>query len=117
MPLEDYRGLALSGASPRALELFEGALAEHLSFRASAGDPIAQALEDSPGFAMAHAFAAYRALGGREPGGAAAAKAIVERSARLPMNRRERAHMQAIAALADGEIGRASCRERVFRAV
>jgi len=103
MPLEDARGLALSGASPRALELFEGALAEHLSFRSSAAEPLAQALENSPGFAMAHAFAAYQALGGREPGGAAAARAIVERSARLPMNRRERAHMQAIAALAAGE--------------
>lgn len=107
MPLEDSRGLALSGASPRAIELFEGALADHLSFRASAGDPLAQALEDSPGFAMAHAFAAYRALGGRDPGGAAAARAIVERSAGLPMNRRERMHMQAVAELAAGENERA----------
>jgi tetratricopeptide (TPR) repeat protein len=107
MPREDTRGLALSGASPRAIELYEGALAEHLSFRATAGDPIAQALEDSPGFAMAHAFAAYRALGGREPGGAEAASTIVERSARLPMNRRERMHMRAISELAAGEHERA----------
>jgi len=107
MPLEDARGLALSGASPRALGLFERALAEHLSFRGPAGDPLAQALEDSPGFAMAHAFAAYRALGGREPDGAAAARSIVERSERLPMNGRERAHMHAISALAAGEYERA----------
>ena len=71
MPLSDYRGLELSGASPRALELFENALAEHLSFRGAAAAPLTQALEDSPGFAMAHAFAAYLALGGRDPAGAA----------------------------------------------
>jgi hypothetical protein len=39
MPLKDYRGLDLSGASPRALELFEGALAEHLSFRRAGAGP------------------------------------------------------------------------------
>jgi len=103
MPLKDYRGLELSGASPRALELFEGALAEHLSFRGAGGDALAQALDDSPGFAMAHAFAAYLALGGRDPAGAASARAILARSAGLPMNQRERAHMRAIAAIAAGE--------------
>jgi tetratricopeptide (TPR) repeat protein len=107
MPLRDYRGLELSGASPRALELFEGALAEHLSFRGAGDAALAQALEDSPGFAMAHAFAAYLALGGRDPAGAASARAILARSAGLPMNQRERAHMQAIAAIAAGEQERA----------
>jgi len=108
MPLEDHRGLELSGASPRALELFEGALAEHLSFREPAGGGLARALEDSPGFVMAHAFQAYLALGGRDPASAAAGSAVLARLARLPMNARERGHVQAIAALAAGEHERAS---------
>ena len=108
MPLEDYRGLELSGASPRALELFESALAEHLSFREAAEGSLARALEDSPGFVMAHAFQAYQALGGRNPAGAASAQSVLARVAPLPMNPRERAHLQAIAALAAGEHERAS---------
>jgi tetratricopeptide (TPR) repeat protein len=108
MPLEDYRGLALSGASQRALELFEAALADYLSFRGAPGGLLARALEDSPGFAMGHAFAAYLALGGRDPAGVRAARGILARSAALPMNPRERAHWQAIAALAAGEIERAT---------
>jgi tetratricopeptide (TPR) repeat protein len=107
MPREDYRGLALSGASPRALELYEAALEEYLSFRGAPGTLVARALEDSPGFAMGHAFAAYLALGGRDPAGVSAAREILARSAALPMNARERAHMRAIEALAAGEIERA----------
>jgi len=107
MRLEDSRGLELSGASPRALELFETALAAHLCFRGDAAAGVARALEDSPGFTMAHALAAYLALGGREPTGAAAAKQVLARAARLPMNRRELMHLQAIAALAAGEHERA----------
>jgi tetratricopeptide (TPR) repeat protein len=107
MPLEDYRGLALSGASPRALELLEAGLEEYLSFRGAPAGLVARALEDSPGFAMGHAFAAYLALGGRDPAGVRAARDILARSADLPMNPRERAHMQAIEALAAGEIERA----------
>lgn len=108
MPLEDYRGLGISGASPRALELYEAALEEYLSFRGAPGGLLERALQDSPGFAMAHAFAAYVALGGRDPAGVRAATAILERSAALPTNPRERAHRQAIAALAAGEIERSA---------
>jgi tetratricopeptide (TPR) repeat protein len=108
MRLEDHRGLELSGASPRALELFEGALAEHLSFRETAPGSLARALEDSPGFVMAHALQAYQALGGRNPAGAATAESLVARVAQRPMNPRERAHVRAIAALAAGEHERAS---------
>lgn len=108
MPLEDYRGLALSGASPRALEHYEAALADFLSFRGAPGESLARALEDSPAFAMGHAFAAYLALGGRDPTGVRTATAILARSAALPVTPRERAHRQAIAALAAGDFERAA---------
>jgi tetratricopeptide (TPR) repeat protein len=110
MGLEDARGLELSGATPRTLERYEAALAAHLAFRGDAVSLLAPALEEAPAFAkacaMAKALAAYLALGGRDPAGAAAARGMLERAARLPMNARERAHIGAIAALADG------CHER-----
>jgi tetratricopeptide (TPR) repeat protein len=108
MVLEDARGLELSGATPRALERYEAALAAQLAFRGDAASLLAPALEEAPAFAMAQALAAYLALGGRDPAGAAEAQGVLERAARLPMNERERAHMRAIAALADGRHERAA---------
>jgi len=114
MALEDARGLALSGATPRALERYEAALAAHLSFRDGAAPLLAQALEEAPAFAMAQAFAAYLALGGRDPAGAAEARRVLARAARLPMDARERAHLLAIAALAAGRHERA---EAIYGAI
>ena len=108
MALEDARGLALSGATPRALELYEAALAAQLSFRGDPASLLAQALEEAPAFAMAQAFAAYLALGGRDPAGAAAARRVLARARRLPMNARERAHLHAIDELAQGRHERAA---------
>jgi tetratricopeptide (TPR) repeat protein len=102
----DLRGQTVSGANARALGHFERALAEHLACR---GDPdvhLAAAIAAAPQFAMAHLFAAYRALSGREPGGAAAAAALacVPRRA---LTRREDMHLAAVAACIAGDAARA----------
>lgn len=108
MSLEDARGLALSGATPRAIELYEAALAAQLSFRGDAAACLARALEEAPAFAMAHALAAYLAIGGRDPAGAADSGRWLARGRELPMNARERAHMRAIEELAQGRHERAA---------
>ena len=107
MSLTDARGLELSGASPSALEHFERALAAHLRGHGDVARPLALALVDAPGFAMAWLFSAYQVLGGREPAGVARAATILVRLAGMRLNARERAHAAAVAAMADGEFDRA----------
>jgi tetratricopeptide (TPR) repeat protein len=103
MALLDHRGHALTGATPRALEHYERALAEHLSCRSDPAPALARALADAPGFAMASIFSAYLALGGREPSGVARARAVLERTAGQALNGRERAHLAALGEMVRGE--------------
>jgi len=108
MDLRDNRGLTLSGATSTALERFEQALAAFLLFRADAAAHLQGARHEAPGFVMAHVFAAYMALSGRNPAGAAAAQQTLGHVRSLPMNARERAHVLAAELLAAGELERAS---------
>lgn len=106
--LHDYRGHRVSGSSPRALELYESALAEHLACRGDPGAQLARALAAAPEFVTAHVLRAYLALGGREPQGATAARDVLRRVERLPATRRERLHLEAVRALAAQDVKRAS---------
>jgi len=108
MPIVDARGCPISGASPRALEHFERALAE---FQLARGDPLAHmrsAIGEAPGFAMARVFEAYLYLGGRDPGGVDGAAHILGDISPGRLNSRERGHFAALAAAVAGEYEAAS---------
>lgn len=100
--MKDDLGLDLSGASAASLSPYQAALDQ---FRCFTGDPAAlveQALEASPGMAMAHAFKAWLHLLGTEPSGVAVARAACDAAAALPANDRERMHLQAARLVAHG---------------
>ncbi|MCA1972967.1 MAG: hypothetical protein LDL44_09015, partial [Caenispirillum sp.] len=69
MTITDHRGLAVSGATPVALDLFEQALAELQLYRADPLATVEGAIAEAPAFAMAHALKAWLNLLGTEPGG------------------------------------------------
>jgi tetratricopeptide (TPR) repeat protein len=99
----DARGCPITGASPRALEHFERALA---AFQLGRGAPLAHlgdAGAEAPGFPMARVFEAYLHLGGRDPAGAGKAAVVLEGIAHCELNLRERGHFAALAAALAGE--------------
>ena len=95
----DPRGGRISGATPAASLPYERALAAFQSWRSGAGAPLAAALQEAPGFVMAHVLQAYLLLGSRDPRQVRAARPVLEHAARLPANARERLHLAAIAAV------------------
>ena len=98
----DARGCRVSGATPAALEAWERALAASLAWRKGADGHLALALQEAPGFVMAHVLQAWLLLCGRDPLRVRSARPLLERAAALPANERERMHLGAItAALAD----------------
>jgi tetratricopeptide (TPR) repeat protein len=99
----DDRGCAVSGAEPAALAAFERALAAYQGWRCGAEVPLALALQEAPGFVMAHVLQAYLLVCSREPRRVAMARPILARAAALPANGRERLHLAAIAALLDDD--------------
>ncbi len=106
-PSVDLRGCEISGASARALESFEQALAAFQSWRSGAEGPLAAALQDSPAFVMAHVLQAYQCLATRDPALVRSARPILDRASRLPANARERLHLAAIAAVLADDYQRA----------
>lgn len=108
MPKVDARDCPITGASPRALEHFECALA---AFQLARGDPLAHlcdAIADAPEFAMARIAEAYLRLGGRDPGGVDGASHILGDITPGRLNSRERGHFAALAAAVAGEYEAAS---------
>lgn len=102
MSIKDHRGLAVTGASPFALERFENALA---LFNRFGVDPVAEldaALADSPDFVMAHALRAYLHLVGADPVGPTAVRPNLEAARAAGGNAREAAHILAMEAMIDG---------------
>ncbi|MCO6418784.1 tetratricopeptide repeat protein [Siccirubricoccus sp. KC 17139] len=103
MQRQDEWGLALSGASGEAADLYGEALRE---FRCYVGDPVAAvdaAIAHSPGFVMAHALRAWLHLVGTEPGGLPVAREALAAAQHLPATARERGHLAAIERLVAGE--------------
>jgi len=108
--LIDATGHAVSGATPEGLSLFEQASRELLCL---VDDPLAtvqRALQAAPEMTMAHVLVAWLHLLGTEPSGNAVAAAACEAARALPADARERAHIDAAAALADGRWREAALR-------
>jgi len=98
----DARGCRVSGATPTALAHFEQAMAAFQAWRGGADEPLARALQEAPGFVMAHVLKAYLLLCSRDGHRVARARAVLdEATLRLPptLQRRERLHLAAIAAV------------------
>ena len=92
----DRQGNQMTGATPKAAELFAQAVQAFNIYR---GDPIAlvdEAIADSPQFAMAHILKAYLYGLATEPEAAAEAQQIACAAKSLPMNAREQSHMAAL---------------------
>ena len=72
------------------------------SWRSGADAQVASALQQAPGFVMAHVLQAYLLLCNRDPQRVRSARPVHARAAALPANERERMHLAAIgAALGD----------------
>jgi len=95
--LIDPRGGPLSGATPLALAAYERALAAFLSWRSGVEAPLAQAIDEAPGFVMARVLAAYLLIGSRDPRRVRAAGPLLAAAAALPSDEHERLHLAAIA--------------------
>jgi tetratricopeptide (TPR) repeat protein len=106
--LTDRHGNAVSTASRPALDALDRAGEMLLGYRA---DPLAEidaALADQPDFAMGHAFRAGLMALAMERGAAAEALRSVEAGNAVPAaTERERAHLAAARAAAEGEFARA----------
>lgn len=108
MSYKDHAGLLLTGASPKAAELYGQALSLYHSLR---GDPLSllgQALADSPGFVMAHALMANMTLIGANAEAQGVGVAAFQAAAALPCNAREGAHIQGLACIVEGDLSGAS---------
>ena len=106
----DSHGHPLSGASPRAAELYDTALAQLQCYR---GDPVAtatEAVQDSPGFVMGHAMLAWLYLTASETAPLALVRESLQTARALPATPREQAHLQAAGDWLEGSWHQASRR-------
>jgi tetratricopeptide (TPR) repeat protein len=103
----DKRSCSVSGATPTALDAYERALDAVLAWRSGADVPLDLALQEAPGFVMAHVLQAYLRLGGRDLRRVQSARPLLARAATPPANERERLHLSAIAAVLDDDYERA----------
>jgi hypothetical protein len=102
MNLLDNQGHRVSGATPESLQAWEQATHE---LRCMVDDPVAsveRALALAPEMTMAHVLKAWLHLLGTEPAGIAVARAACATARTLPADDRERRHVEAAAAVAEG---------------
>src|SRR5688500_2828198 len=100
----DARGDMVTGASARALELFEQAIAQ---FQTYSGDPVATidaAIADSPDFCMAHAFRAWVHVLATEAAALPTARDSARRVEATAETGRERGHAAALDLMLAGEL-------------
>jgi tetratricopeptide (TPR) repeat protein len=97
----DARGCPQSGATTAAAA-YERALAAFQGWRVGAEAELAPALQEAPGFVMAHVLEGYLRVSSRDPRRVRSAGPMLAHAAALPMNWRERLHVAALrAVLAD----------------
>lgn len=104
----DQQGNTLTGASQTGAAQFATALQQLSNY---AGDPLAiaeQLIATEPGFVMAHALKAWLYLLGTDAKAATAAKSFITDIEKLGATSRERGHIAAVKALADGKFHAAS---------
>jgi tetratricopeptide (TPR) repeat protein len=99
----DARGCPVTGTTPAALQAYERALAAFLDWRGGTEEALAQALQQAPGFAMAHLLQGYLLVCGRDPRRVGLARPMLARAAALRVKSRERAHLAALAAALDDD--------------
>jgi tetratricopeptide (TPR) repeat protein len=102
MNMIDGTGHRVSGANAKSLEMYEQAARELLCM---VDDPVASvgaAVAASPEMTMAHVLNAWLNLLGTEPSGIAPAHASLDAAENLDADERERAHIAAARALANG---------------
>jgi tetratricopeptide (TPR) repeat protein len=110
VPATDSRGCAVSGATSRALALYEDGLE---CLRLQAGDALGLARSagrEAPGFVAAHQLEAALLLCSRDVRDFESAGWVYARMAKLPMNEREQGHAAALAAAVDGDFAAATRR-------
>ncbi len=96
MVLRDELDNLVTGATPASLEHYQHALR---LLQCYVGDPVAvvdNAIAASPAMVMAHALRAWLHLLGTEPAGLPVARESLQTARRLPANRREAGHLEAI---------------------
>ena len=92
----------VTGATPAALQAYERALAAFIGWRGGTEEALAQALQQAPGFVMAHLLQGYVLVVGRDPRRVDLARPVLARAAALCANSHERRHLAALAAAIDG---------------
>jgi len=104
MSVKDHHGLEMTGASPRAAELYQTARERFHCYAGDSFTPLEEALADSPAFVMAHVLKAWMTLIAANTEVAAMGVAAFQIAKDLPMNSREAGHIAAIGALLAGEV-------------
>jgi hypothetical protein len=103
----DARGCRVNGASGRALEHYERALAAWLTWRGDPRPAARAACDEAPGFVMGHVLEAQLHLCSRDPAGFDAARTSLARARALARDSREQLHCAALAAGLAGDTDRA----------
>jgi tetratricopeptide (TPR) repeat protein len=106
----DAHGCRVCGATPAAAQAYERALAAFLGWRRGAEVQLSVALQEAPGFVMAHVLQAYLLLCSRDPRRVRSARPVLARAAGLAANERERGHLAAVAAALADDYERAKAR-------
>ena len=96
MEKKDHHGLAYSGASAAALDVYLKAATEYYCYTDDPLSLVSQALVDSPGFVMAHVLKAHLCLIGSNAEAQRISRDAYEAASALPMNERERGHVRAL---------------------
>jgi tetratricopeptide (TPR) repeat protein len=96
MRILDEQGYALSGASAAAVTHYDTALDQFISWRTDPLPAASAALALAPRFGMAELLRGYAFVCSRDPRRLPDARACVTRLAACRVNRRERAHIQAL---------------------
>ncbi|MDZ4373908.1 MAG: tetratricopeptide repeat protein [Phenylobacterium sp.] len=108
MTSKDHYGLAVTGASPAAVEAFHAAQDCFNRYSGDAMTSLEAAIADSPGFTLAHLLKAYMTLVGADTETRAMGLAAFETARGLPANDREAGHVAALNALISGQIATAA---------
>jgi len=105
----DTRGLPISTASAKAAAAFDHLITGYLTYRADAPDRLKAVLEADPDFALAHCMKGYFAMLAFKQAAVAAAVQEAQTAHTLApgATQRERDHIAALTAWADGELDRA----------
>ncbi|MGI9385365.1 MAG: tetratricopeptide repeat protein [Methyloligellaceae bacterium] len=101
--LTDRQGNALSGATSKAVELFDQAVEEFNVYRGDPVDTLDRAVAAAPEFAMAHILKAHLYGLATEPDATAEAKSIVAKVKTKSLDEREASHVAALDLLLDGQ--------------